>query len=93
MRKNILTTAFILGSFGVWAGSEFTIGNTIMVESASGRQIEIMILEEKAEEDLPEYILSLQKELSTRVTNHEETLRILNKIRQPETEVKEELVF
>jgi hypothetical protein len=93
MRKNILNTAFILGSFGVWAGSDFTIGNTIMVESASGRQIEIMILEEKAEEDLPEYIISLQKELSSRTTNHEETLRILNKIRQPEAEVKEELVL
>lgn len=93
MRKNILTSAFILGSIGAYAGSEFTIGNTITIESSNGRQIEIMILEERPVEDFNEYSSDIRSDLIAKSISYEETLRVLNKIRKPEREVEEMLAI
>ncbi len=93
MRKNILTSALILGGITAYASSfNFTTHN-VPVELINGETIEITLKQELPIDEYPKNFINASTELSRQTLDHEKMLRILNKIRFVEEEIKEDLPF
>jgi hypothetical protein len=93
MRKNLITSAIVLGSLSSQAGSITFINKKFPLELTDGKQIEIVLQQEVPDEDLPLHTLNLQDRLSLQVISNEKMLQILNNISRAEEEVKEDLIF
>lgn len=91
MRKSILTTALILGGFGVYADSFNFKTFNIPVELINGETIEVTIKQELPIKDEAENLINISENLSKEVMNHEKMLQLLNQIRKVEKEVDENL--
>ncbi len=91
MRKNILTTALILGGIGAHAGSFNFETYNFPVELSNGETIEITLQQELPVADYTEDFIKTSQELMRETLDHEKMLQLLNKIRKVEQEVNEEL--
>ena len=90
MRKNLITSALVLGSLGAQSGSLSFVGKSFKTELSSGKKIEIILQEEVFEEDMRLIDSSMQKQLSREVLSHEKMIQILNQVRKEEFELNEE---
>ncbi|MBW6481017.1 MAG: hypothetical protein K0B37_16425 [Bacteroidales bacterium] len=91
MRKNILTTAMILGGMAAHAGTFNFKTINIPVELKNGETIEITLQQELPVEDYTENFIKASQELTHETLGHEKMLQLLNKISKVEEEVNEEL--
>lgn len=91
MRKSILTTAMILGGFGVYADSFNFKTINIPFELINGETIEVTIKQELPIKDEAENLINISENLSREVISHEKMLQLLNQIRKVEKEVDEDL--
>ncbi|TVQ93091.1 MAG: hypothetical protein EA393_02710 [Bacteroidetes bacterium] len=91
MRKNILTTAMILGSIGAQAGSFNFTTKKFPLELTGGEQIEINLQIEQPQQEYTENILNVSEGLGKQTLDHENMIELLNRIRIVEQEVEEDL--
>ncbi len=91
MRRNIITSAILLGALSAQAGSYSFAAKPHKIELSNGTQIEILLQQELPDEDDHFHQDNLQAKLSRSVLSHEKMLQILNKVRKEEQEVNEEL--
>lgn len=91
MRKNILTTAMILGGMTTYAGSFNYKTINFPMELINGETIEIAIKQELPVDEYSETFSKTSQELILETLDHEKMLQLLNKIRKVEKEVNEEL--
>lgn len=91
MRKNILTTAMIIGGITAYAGSYEFKTSSFSMELFNGETIEVAIQQELPVDEYAETFNKTSKELIRETLDHEKMLQLLNKIRKVEQEVKEEL--
>lgn len=91
MRKNILTTAMIIGGMTAYAGSFSFKTINFPVELTNGETIEIAIQQELPVDEYSETFNKTSQELIRETLDHEKMLQLLNKIRKVEKEVSEEL--
>ncbi len=93
MRKNIITSALLLGTLGAYSGSFTFVGKPFETELSNGKKIEIILQEEVYEEDYRRNAENTQADLSRQVMSHEKMLQLLNQIRKEEREVIEEFTL
>lgn len=91
MRKNILTSAFILGAIGAYASSDSFNMKTFPLELSNGETIEVNIQQEMLLEEFPMHFQNTQQTLSEETLRHEQMLQVLNQIKKVERELDEEL--
>jgi nucleosome binding factor SPN SPT16 subunit len=93
MRKNILTTAMILGGMATQAGTFNYKTINFPMELSNGETIEITLQQELPVEDYTENFIKTSQELTRTTLDHEKMLQLLNKIRKVEEELSEDLPF
>jgi hypothetical protein len=91
MRKNILTTAMIIGGITAYAGSNNFKTLSFPMELINGETIEIAIQQELPVDEYSETFNKTSQELIRETLDHEKMLQLLNRIRKAEKEVNEEL--
>lgn len=91
MRKYILTSALLLGSLALQAGSFSFVAKPHPIKLSDENQRETKLRQEEPDEDQKTSRENQQNQVSFDVLSHQKMLEVLNEVRKEEQEVNEEL--